>query len=328
MEKILAVFLLALFLFGCSQPDAPARTPVPASPSVEIPALTPSPVQVPTTAQTPDLDVTPAPTPVETPAAALVPPECAPGWVVMSCDCELDVPGNYTINSAGLLGTGNGYCINITADDVVLDCANHDILSGQTKKYDGYGIYLRKVKRATVRNCNLDYFFAGIRLDESNLSTISGNMVNSNFQGIRLNGSKNNSVAGNIAGFNEYGIILENSSDGNNVSGNTAGSNQKGIAVSHSSKNRIENTVATNNRQCAIEIGDSTGNFVADNIISSGNFGIMVVKGKDNTLVGNKACVSSGISIFCDGKVVDGGGNACPASRLPDERCGVACGRC
>jgi len=79
-------------------------------------------------------------------------------------------------------------CIDIQADNIVLDCQGY-VISGIQK---GYGIYMEGRSGNTIRNCVINDFYYGIYLRYSYNNTITQNTLKDNLRGIRLSRSNNN----------------------------------------------------------------------------------------------------------------------------------------
>ncbi len=121
-------------------------------------------------------------------------PACAPGWVVSSCGCTLNVPGNYTLDSD--LNSTSGDCIDIYpgADGSTLDCQNHTIMGIQS----GSGIsLLNGVSEVTVENCNVSNFTYGIYLQSSSNNTLTTNTACWNMGDVYCDSPQNDGT-GNI----------------------------------------------------------------------------------------------------------------------------------
>ncbi len=217
----------------------------------------------------------------------LPPPTCAPGFVVSSCECVLNAAGNYTIQS-DLNYSGSNDCIDITADDVKLDCQHHSITatSGGSTGIMVANWNTGSISGVAVKNCN----------------------VNSFGTGIYVYGLSGGSITRNTAESNTGGGLIVQSSSGNNLTGNSANSNgDYGIYLDSSSSN----TLLTGN-----EFNSNAGQGM---YIQYGATGI--------TLTGNIACYNIYGNIICDQPQSDGSGNIC-LPEGPDAACSssVDCG--
>jgi len=218
-------------------------------------------------------------------ASAVTWPACAPSGVVSACPCALTTSamGTYNINTSGLTSAG-GNCINITANNVVLDCQGDSI----TGPGDSDGIYLKTVTGVTVTNCSVSNFSTGVYLDGADSNSITGNTANSNENGIDLVSSDGNNITGNNASSNGggYGIniayslgcnLTDNTADSNFVgiylfhanghvlTGNNATSNTYGIRLEHSNDSNLSDNIAASNTGTGFYLRNATGNNFTDN---------------------------------------------------------------
>jgi len=267
-----AVMLAAILVFGCiSQP--PPATPTPTPAATNTPAAT----------ATPEWTQTPEPTA----AAAGCPP------VITAC-CNITSPGEYTLGG-NLSSEGLDACVTITSggSGSVLDCDGHSMIGTDR----GYGIFLDRASRVTVRDCALARFESGIYLysPDSTANNITGNSAARNYDGIKMQESSYNSITNNNADANIYGIFASNSR-GNAIIGNGANSNGAGIYLDGSDNCTVANNTAYANRNAGIKLSSSQGNIFANNSLVQNIF-------RDNFLCGSGSTE--------EGSNVDGGGNTC-----------------
>src|SRR5262245_28242125 len=78
---------------------------------------------------------------------------------VLAQNCGDTVTGTITLGSDLVCPSGTGLLV---ASGATLDCDGHLITGGNRAQQ--YGIYLRDVTNATVRNCTVQHFEVGIRL--------------------------------------------------------------------------------------------------------------------------------------------------------------------
>ncbi|MBN2094656.1 MAG: right-handed parallel beta-helix repeat-containing protein [Candidatus Aenigmarchaeota archaeon] len=155
---------------------------------------------------------------------------------VTSCS-DLNVAGEkYTVENT-ITHTSGSICLNIQADNIILDCKNRAI-TGKEAAYKTYGISLNGRKNVTIKNCIVSEWDYGIF---SQFST--GNHINNNLV------LKNRNT----------GIYLY-SSGGNEIQGNVIGNNTMGIRLYSSSDNRIYNNVFSNEKEAGFE-GETLKNY-------------------------------------------------------------------
>ena len=123
----------------------------------------------------------------------------------------------------------------------------------------------------TIRN---GLTFPAVKMDESNSSNISNNIVDSSSWGIHLRSSNNNTLTKNEALNNDRGIYIENSCN-NIVSENVAIYNKYGIRfIGSSNNNTIEGNVLTDNEE-GIHLNSNYNNII-DNNLSNNVIGLSI----------------------------------------------------
>ncbi len=155
----------------------------------------------------------PTTTPFPTP-----PPDATPIIDCSSAPYTISSPGYYYLNS-DLNASGND-CIDITSNNVTLDCYGHTI--NTTGQWNGNGIYLQSVTNVTVRHCDVANFGQGIFVESSNSNNITDNHFDSNFIGLLLISSTGSIFTGNTANDPVGEGFQLISSTGNTFTRNTA----------------------------------------------------------------------------------------------------------
>ena len=117
--------------------------------------------------------------------------------------------------------TTSGTCINITADDVELNCAGYTITGDNSY---GDGIVLTGVTGVTVKNCNIINFSTGINFTIANNATILNNtIINNIHRNLLINGNNSNITSNVITGTTtDSSVYLSGNNhyfENNNVSG-------------------------------------------------------------------------------------------------------------
>jgi parallel beta-helix repeat protein len=184
----------------------------------------------------------------------------------MSGCIELNTIGETYYLRQDILQINATTCINITADNVTLDCQGHTIdaykpMSGPNPGI--YGIYAYRTTNVTIKNCVLTNWRYGIYISSSNYSTLS-----------------------NIkASYNDYGIYII-SSNFNNLSNIIAEPGYMGgIYISSSNYNTLSNIIANGNAECGIYLISSNYNTLSNITASDYNdYGIYVYYSNYNTL--------------------------------------------
>jgi parallel beta-helix repeat protein len=133
-----------------------------------------------------------------------------------------------TVLTSSLSQTGNGACLNITADYITLDCNGYNISGDNTP--NSQGIYALERKNVTIKNCSVTDFEVGIIIESTNSSDVRENEIfggGSAFCGICVaHDSEDVVISDNkVYGSVTRSLYVENSSDvelsRNNVSGST-----------------------------------------------------------------------------------------------------------
>jgi parallel beta-helix repeat protein len=159
-------------------------------------------------------------------------------------DCsELTQANSTYLLTASIPGSPSLACMNVTENNIVLDCQGFTI--DGTDAASSYGINVtRKTANntnITVKNCILTDWTYGIYLYTSSNNTLSNNTASSNANyGIYLSSSSNNNTLTNItASSNSYGIYIQSSSN-NNITGGS-------ISLSTTSDYYLSTASTTNN---------------------------------------------------------------------------------
>ena len=194
---------------------------------------------------------------------------------------------------------GSESAITLAADGITL---NGFTATGGDGSYSDAGIYLDSSSNSMLSGNTASNNTYGIVLSSSsNNNTLSGNTASDNTYGIWLYPSSNNTLSGNIASNNTYGIWLYSSSNNNTLSGNTASNNTYGILLEYSSNNNalISNT-ASNNQYGIVLSSSSNNNTLSGNTASNNSFfGIhLESSSNNNTLSGNTASNNSDAGIL------------------------------
>ena len=231
---------------------------------------------------------------------------------------------NVTFDSTG---SDYGYCIEVGANDVTLDCNSNWIINSGDSSYSA--ILIKDKSGVTVKECSFFGFIGGIVTENSDNNNIINNHfspegigeileVNENeinlsgFTAISLNNSFNNLVSGNL--FNKWlaGIHLLNSAE-NDISNNDLSNSS--VSLQYSSDNLLENNVI---RKLGITLSSSGNNTLSNNILEGENSdkGIHIFEYSDNIansssnkLINNSVCgYGTDLKISDTSKDLDGDG--------------------
>ncbi len=223
---------------------------------------------------------------------------------------NLNQPGTTYTLTTDITNSATSYCMNISANNVTLDCQGHNI-DGNDLAY--YGIYISRsssqTTNITVRNCNVtDWDNAniylrytngnnltnvtsisspiyGFYLSSSNSNTISNSTANSNsYDGFRLWSSSNNTISNSTANSNSiYGFYLY-SSNSTTISSSTTNSNDYGFFLFYSNSNTIFNSTANSN-DYGFFLWYSNNNTISSSTTNSNSYyGFALYSSNNNTI--------------------------------------------
>jgi parallel beta-helix repeat protein len=189
-------------------------------------------------------------------------------------------------------------CMNITANNIILDCQGHSINGQDVSDTIGINISYASTTTSniTVENCAVNDWQLGIYLKNVNNNTISNSIANSNTYGMTLEGSSNNLITNSITNNNSMGFSVYASSNNNQITnltanGNTVSNpNQYGIFIGYYSNNNqiIGSTVAENNPFGIFLYVNANNNEIINTTVKNtvGN-GIFVFTNCDNNTIKN-----------------------------------------
>ena len=185
-------------------------------------------------------------------------------------------------------------CINITSDDVALNCRNHSITATITTS-SIYGIYLSNSSNSLVANCVVDGFTINTYVNGGSNNTISNNTLRN--------------AGGSIISTNCY----LNTSSANSVVDNTLESGRSCLRAYLSN----DNTIARNSASgCSygVMVSSATGNVIKDNSLTGNSMYdiYLTTNTNGNILNTNSACsaVATNIHCYTNPTTLSGSGNS------------------
>ncbi|MCK5476722.1 MAG: right-handed parallel beta-helix repeat-containing protein [Candidatus Aenigmarchaeota archaeon] len=196
---------------------------------------------------------------------------------ISSCTI-IDSSGEYQLTKN--LVSSSTICIDIKADNVILDCQNYAI-----KGIHIYGSSGIQIKRSSptnttieIKNCIIRESYYGIYLKNANNNTLDYNTIIGNIEGIKISSSSNNRVLNNNISANILGgVWLEQNSNNNIFFSNTLESNKGyGMWLFFTSKNNLIYNNFFNNLKNAFDQDSNfwnTTNHTGTNIIGGSNIG-------------------------------------------------------
>ena len=169
---------------------------------------------------------------------------------------------NESIVIANDLNCSSGHGLNISADNVTLDCGGHTILG--VSGSGNYGVYDNNFDNVTIKNCNITKFYGGIYLYGVNYGTVYNNTASGNGQyGLSLEMGFNNSITSNTFSKSNTGVYVVRGS--NTFINNTANNNTNGIQLYLTNNSIIVNNTFSNNYYQGFYVLGSN-NIIRDNI--------------------------------------------------------------
>ncbi|RLI91232.1 MAG: hypothetical protein DRO95_04750, partial [Candidatus Altiarchaeales archaeon] len=190
--------------------------------------------------------------------------------------------------TADIINSSQSYCINISANNVTLDCQGHLIDGDDTAEY---GIYIsrdsQQITNITIRNCIVqDWATANVYLENADGNTIA-NVTSSSSpdDGIYLYPSDFNILSNITANSNSgYGIYL-GAADSNTLSNITANSNSEcGIYLGLSGSNNLRDITANSNQYGLYIDGSHYNNFINITANSNSEYGMFIESSVSNTI--------------------------------------------
>ena len=188
-----------------------------------------------------------------------IPVPCISNIDSCTITCNMDIPASVTLGS-DLTGCTVDSMLNITDDDVVLDCAGHTL---QTT--GDYGINVTGRDNISIKNCNVDVngttSTVGILFDNTNNSVLENITLNvSTTKGFHIYKSNKNNMTNITSYANKTSVMLEQSNNITilNSTVNTTYNNTVYI-YNETSNVTIENTTITSGDFYALRFDKNTG---------------------------------------------------------------------
>ena len=175
---------------------------------------------------------------------------------ISACTVLSTAGATYTLN-ASITDSATSFCMNITADNIILDCQGHTIDGNNNADY---GIYVSRASQqttnVTIKNCVLtDWDTRGIYFYYSDSNTLTNITANSNQDdGIDIRYSDSNILTNIIANSNSQKGIDFGYSDSNTLTNITANSNTYGIYYDRSHSNTLTNITANLNTNIGLRL--------------------------------------------------------------------------
>lgn len=195
----------------------------------------------------------------------------------------LDTAGETYVLTQNVDGSSNTTCMNVTADNVTLDCNGYKI--DGVNSPNTYGVYTISRKNITVKNCNVTDWQSGVYLNFSYNSTVFNNNFTGNTYGVEAANSWYNNISDNFVDGGNDGIYLVNSSY-NLIGHNSVKNGQRGISFySDSESNTVFRNVLESFSNYVIYLFQSRYNFFRDSNITSTSDHVYHFSASDTTFL-------------------------------------------
>lgn len=179
----------------------------------------------------------------------------------------LDTPGETYVLTQDVTDSPYSTCMNITADNIVLDCNGNDI--DGVSAGNSRGINASGRNNVTVTNCNISNWAYGVYLNLTRDSRVSDSNFSGNTDSIILYNSRENNLSHNAISGGNDAVYLSNSSYNNIFYNNISGSDL-GVSFYESSSYNVlsDNFIYSTNSQ-GFYIYQSYYNSFRDSLINS-----------------------------------------------------------
>lgn len=179
----------------------------------------------------------------------------------------LDTAGETYVLTQDILDSPNTTCMNITADNVTLDC-NGSKIDGVYSS-NTLGVHAENRENVTVKNCNITDWWFGVHLNLTCNSTVFSNNFTHNDHGFDINNSVYNNISDNFLESVTYGIYASNSTN-NSIGNNFIRNGTVGIGFySYSNTNMLFGNFLESFDDYAVYLYQSRINFFRDSRINT-----------------------------------------------------------
>jgi len=166
---------------------------------------------------------------------------------ISSCGAVLNTSGETYYLNQSLTIWKDLTCVNITANNVTLDCRGNTINANPITNLIFISRDSAQNTNITIKNCILiNGTMHNIYFKNSNNNTIQNITSSLSPDGIYFEYSNNNTILNSIANDNSYGFYLY-SSNYNTILNSTANDNSYGFFLYSSKNNTILNSIANSN---------------------------------------------------------------------------------
>jgi len=202
---------------------------------------------------------------------------------ISACSTLSTAGATYTLTT-DITDSGASLCMNISANDVTLDCQGNMIDANGFTGVTGIGVLRASSTdtNVTIKNCVVsDWDSYGIHLSYANQTNITNTTINSNWRGIYLiDSSSRNNLVNITADSNSVAFYIGSDASYNDLVNITADSNSWGVFFDDSTFNNITNSVFDSSVQYGVRLDGSHNNSMRDSRVSnSAIYGIYIEYG-------------------------------------------------
>jgi len=209
---------------------------------------------------------------------------------ISSCSV-LNVSGEEYRLTADIINSSTSMCINIEANNVILDCQGNIVDGDDTTDY---GIYVyrdsQQTTNITIKNCIVtDWNYANVYFENANENQITNTTFNSSpGDGILLYISSWNNLSNITANSNGYAGFDIYQSSFNTILNSVANHNgYDGVYLFSAWDNNLSNITTIDNDEAGFYLEYSSSNTFSEITANSNYGGIVIGKDSDNNTVAN-----------------------------------------
>ncbi len=222
---------------------------------------------------------------------------------ISECGQPLDVPGTtyFLVNNLtaypSVLSSLDEMCINISAQNITIDCNGYTIKGGNNS--NTYGIYSNQFN-TTVENCIVEGVDYGIMYYRATNGLINNTVASASV----LSQASNNIISNYTSSAPNLGISINGGANNtiidSNISNTYAGDCFQGaVNIIASSNNTISNSFVTSITCYGVDLEDEAeyNAIINTEVFSASNYGVHIVASNHNSLINATGISNSSIGI-------------------------------
>ena len=227
-----------------------------------------------------------------------------PNLAINITDCaDLDQPGETYLLTEDIINSSASHCMNISANNVTLDCQGHTI--DGIDSASTYGIYIYRFPETnvniTVKNCRVSDWYYGFSISYvDNISIINCTSNSNSYRGFEIYSCKSSTFINLTANLNGWVGFHFQEFLSNNLNDITANFNDNiGIYLDSSSSNNIftDITANFNKYEDGIRLSSSNSNTFSNiTANSNSNYGVRIYYNSDNNTIANSTISNNSLA--------------------------------